>query len=466
MALAMHTRSLVLLALLPATAAYSPSALAFRPRLTASAAAGAAARRMPRADSSHMADAAAPRTMKGIGKLNPVKGIVDIFQGSSNFEPVACGDLDECIALCDEEECHVLAPTSLLHRLKVGFYFGVWFLLSVGYSVTNKKVTNVLPLPWTVATASVLVGSVFVSGMWATGARTPPTLPRGALLALLPVGAFHAIGHIAGTLGTAAGSVSFAQVVKAAGPVYACILSALFLSQRVSRRVALSLVPIMSGVALATLKELEFSWLALGGAVVSDLALALRNVCSKLSMDAPKGKNMTPANLFGVLTVISTLVSLPMAFIAERHVARAAWAAATATMPAQQLLWQITLTGLYFYGYSEVAMQALNNVSPVTHAIGNTLRRVVIMVVCAVVFSTPMTPLGMAGSGLAIGGSYLYTMAKHAEKAAEKAAEAEKAAVLTEPVIPTPPSYDPLSTKFNSTDIGAAPRAPAAADSD
>ena len=44
----------------------------------------------------------------------------------------------------------------------------------------------------------------------------------------------------------------------------------------------LSLVPIIGGVALATVKELSFAWAALLGAIVSDLALALRNVLSKV----------------------------------------------------------------------------------------------------------------------------------------------------------------------------------------
>jgi len=153
-------------------------------------------------------------------------------------------------------------------------------------------------------------------------------------------------------------------------------------------------------------------------------------------MDKPKGENMTPANLFGVLTILSTFVSLPLAFMAERHVFAGAWASATAVMPAPALIGQIALTGLYFYGYSEVAMQALSNVHPVTHAIGNTLRRVVIMLVCAVVFRTPMTTLGMVGSAAAILGSYMYSMAKHEEKAQEKAL-AEKA-TPPEPIVVAP----------------------------
>ena len=81
-------------------------------------------------------------------------------------------------------------------------------------------------------------------------------------------------------------------------------------------------------------------------------------------------------------------------------------------------------TGLYFYLYNEVAMMALNNIHPVTHAVANTIKRVVILLACVVFFQTPMTPLCMAGSSIAIIGSYFYAMAKGADKAKAAAAKA------------------------------------------
>jgi len=109
----------------------------------------------------------------------------------------------------------------------------------------------------------------------------------------------------------------------------------------------------------------------------------------------------------------------------------AAWAAAAAATPGGNagLAGRIVATGLYFYGYSEVAMKALNNVHPVTHAIGNTMRRVVIMLICIAVFRTPVSLAGAVGSATAIGGSYFYAMVKTAEKAeAEAAADNAEAA--------------------------------------
>ena len=360
-------------------------------------------------------------------------------------------DYDGCWVLCDapsSSECSIVMSRGLARRLKIGALFAAWFALSVSYSITNKRILNRLPLPWLESTATVTVGSSIALFLWTSGLRRPPKLSRTVLLrTLFPIGTFHAIGHIAGTVGTCAGSVAFVQVVKAAGPVYACVLSTLVLHQRVSRKVWLSLVPIVVGVCLATLRELSFAWVALLGAVTSDLAMALRNVLSKRSMmrrsrthaaaagetaaeaKTNAGENMTPANLFGTLTCISAAVSLPMALVIEGQRLPAAWAMAAAGMPFGSigLAGQIALAGFFFYAYNEVAMQALSNVHPVTHAIGNTLRRVVIMLVSMAVFRTKMSFLGMAGATLAIGGAYLYSLMTHHEKLAKQAKERAEA---------------------------------------
>ena len=357
--------------------------------------------------------------------------LAGILQGQRSIEtvPSAVPEMAPSIATCGPDECTTLVSEDTVQLVKVGSYFSLWFALSTGYAVCNKRATNALPLPWLVATSTVLVGSAFVMMLWSSGAREKPKLSGAAMRTLLPLGAFHAIGHLAGTIGTTYGSVSFAQVVKAAGPVYACILSAVVLRQPLSGRVWLSLLPIVGGVALATLKELSFVWGALLGAVASDLALALRNILSKQAMSRSadeRGFDLSPANMFGVLTCASAALSLPAALAVEGRAFPAAWAAAAAATPGggAAIGAYIVSAGLFFYLYSEVAMHALAHVHPVTHAVGNTLRRVVLMLVSMAVFATPMTPLGAAGSALAISGAFAYAMVRNQEKAREKAAAA------------------------------------------
>lgn len=61
---------------------------------------------------------------------------------------------------------------------------------------------------------------------------------------------------------------------------------------------------------------------------------------------------------------------------------------------------------------NEVAFLALSEVAPVTHAVTNTVKRVVIIVVSIAVFRTPLSPLGALGSGMAIFGAAAYSLAK------------------------------------------------------
>jgi solute carrier family 35 protein E1 len=56
---------------------------------------------------------------------------------------------------------------------------------------------------------------------------------------------------------------------------------------------------------------------------------------------------------------------------------------------------------------------ALDNVAPVTHALGNTIKRVVIIITSVLVFGTKMTTQGMIGSTVAIAGVLLYSLAKN-----------------------------------------------------
>lgn len=46
------------------------------------------------------------------------------------------------------------------------------------------------------------------------------------------------------------------------------------------------------------------------------------------------------------------------------------------------------------------------------HAVGNTIKRVVIIVASCIVFRNPMTPLAVAGSAIAVLGTLLYSLMK------------------------------------------------------
>ena len=60
-------------------------------------------------------------------------------------------------------------------------------------------------------------------------------------------------------------------------------------------------------------------------------------------------------------------------------------------LTAKYLWTQSLLAGAFYYLYNEVAFLALGRVNPVTHAVGNTIKRVVIIVASVIAFKTPIS---------------------------------------------------------------------------
>jgi len=129
-------------------------------------------------------------------------------------------------------------------------------------------------------------------------------------------------------------------------------------------------------------------------------------------MDKPAGENMDAPNLYGVLTIIAFTLSLPFALYYEGPGVMEAWKASTAVVGAPWLIRQMALDGFYYYTYNEVAFIALNQVSPITHSIANTIKRVCIILATVVVFGNKLTPLGALGSSLAVAGTFGYSILK------------------------------------------------------
>uniref|UniRef100_A0A7S3B4Y5 Sugar phosphate transporter domain-containing protein n=1 Tax=Haptolina ericina TaxID=156174 RepID=A0A7S3B4Y5_9EUKA len=319
--------------------------------------------------------------------------------------------VEECV-LAEWPAGKLALPQSIVDKASLGFLFFAWFFLNVMYNVTNKKCQNAFPMPWTMTVVSLFVGIPWVCLLWASGIRKAPKINADGWKVLLPIGAAHALGHAGAVIALGAGAVSFAQTVKAAEPVFTCVLSYIVLGTVFKWQVYASLLPIIVGVSLASLKELSFTWKALYGALTSNIAFASRAVLSKATMDKPAGENMDAPNLYGVLTIIAFTLSLPFALYFEGAGFMEAWKASTAVVGAPWLIRQMALDGFYYYTYNEVAFIALNKVSPITHSIANTIKRVCIILTTVLIFGNKLTFLGTVGSTIAVLGTFSYSILK------------------------------------------------------
>lgn len=315
---------------------------------------------------------------------------------------------------------------SLAQTLTVMGYFTLWYALNVVYNIVNKKVLNVLPLPWIVSVVQLLVGGVWATSLWLLRLRAAPQLTGDEVKRLAPIGLFHGAGQAATVLSLGAGAVSFTHIVKALEPFFSAMISAVVFRNILRPQVYATLIPVVGGVSLAVAKELSFSWVSFGCAMLSNLAFALRAVFSKVAMMNPIGKNMSAPNLFAVVTIIAFLMMSPVALMAEGWQARDTWLAAVeeSNIAPSKLALNVLLSGLFHYTNNEVMYLALSNVHPITLAVGNTLKRVAIIVASLIVFRNPITPTAAIGSGIGISGVLLYSLTKQYYDKVDQAAKA------------------------------------------
>ena len=319
----------------------------------------------------------------------------------------------------DKATIEVAKGGALLESLTVDSCFALWCLFNIAYNIYNKQALNVLDFPWTVVTIQMATGVLYFAPLWLLGIRKAPKLSVSELKTLFPIALCHTGVHVGAVIALGAGAVLFAHIVKASEPVVTCLFNALLLGKTFTLLVYLTLLPISGGVAMTLMKELSFTLLALASAMLSNVSSAARGVLSKKTMSGKKiGENLDAQNLYAVLTAMSTLVLIPLTLALEGTSFFGAFSkvASGKDFTSKSLATLLALGGASYYAYNEVAFLALGKVNPVTHAVGNTIKRVVIIVASVIAFKTPMSTGSIIGSSIAIAGTLLYSLAMNASK--------------------------------------------------
>lgn len=315
------------------------------------------------------------------------------------------------------------APKALSRTLELGILFGLWYLFNIYFNIYNKQVLKSFHYPVTVTVVQFAVGSVLVLLMWMFNLYKKPKVSAGQLAAILPLAIVHTLGNLFTNMSLGKVAVSFTHTIKAMEPFFSVVLSAAFLGENPTPWVVLSLLPIVGGVALASVTEASFNWAGFWSAMASNVTNQSRNVLSKKVMvkKVPKEEeSMDNITLFSIITVMSFILLAPAALVMEGVKFTPTYLEA-AGLNVQQLYLRSFLAALCFHAYQQVSYMILQRVSPVTHSVGNCVKRVVVITSSVLFFKTPVSPINALGTGIALAGVFLYSRVKRI-KAKPKAA--------------------------------------------
>ncbi|KAI5333667.1 hypothetical protein PRUPE_4G207800 [Prunus persica] len=294
-------------------------------------------------------------------------------------------------------------------KLKIGVYFAMWWALNVVFNIYNKKVLNAYPFPWLTSTLSLACGSLIMLISWATRIAEVPKTDMDFWKALFPVAVAHTIGHVAATVSMSKVAVSFTHIIKSGEPAFSVLVSRFLLGESFPTSVYLSLLPIIGGCGLAALTELNFNMIGFMGAMISNLAFVFRNIFSKRGM---KGKSVSGMNYYACLSMLSLIILTPFAIAVEGP---AMWKAGFETAFSQigpNLIWWMAAQSVFYHLYNQVSYMSLDEISPLTFSIGNTMKRISVIVSSIIIFHTPVQPVNALGAAIAIFGTFLYSQSK------------------------------------------------------
>lgn len=293
-------------------------------------------------------------------------------------------------------------------------YFLFWYVGNYYYNITNKLALNAAGgsagFPMTISAMQLLVGAIYGTFLWvAPDGRSKPKVTLDDIVKMLPVAFCFMGAHSASVFALSAGAVSFGQIVKAAEPAFAAVLSQFVYNKPVSKAKWACLPIIIGGVVLASVKELDFAWSALISACIANLFAAFKGNENKKLMDTEglKDRMGSVGNQFALTTILGFLMSIPVVLIKEgSRLGEFANLFKTNPVISQNLI----ASGLWFYGYNELATMTLKKTGAVTQSVANTAKRVIVIVGVAIVLGESLDPIKLLGCGIGIGGVLLYSV--------------------------------------------------------
>ncbi|KAF3784463.1 Phosphoenolpyruvate/phosphate translocator 1 [Nymphaea thermarum] len=241
----------------------------------------------------------------------------------------------------------------MAQTLVLGSLFGLWYLLNILFNIYNKQVLKVYPFPITMTSFQLAVGSLLILFMWITGLYRRPKINSSQLMTILPLAMIHTLGNLFTNLSLGKVAVSFTHTVKALEPFFTVVLSAMFLGEE-----------------------------------------CLDNI-----------------NLFSIITIMSFFFMIPVTIFTEGVKFTPAYLQ-SAGLNVQEVCIRSLLAAFCFHIYQQISYMILEMVSPVTHSVGNCVKRVVVIVSSVFFFRTPVSPMNSLGTGVALAGVFLYSRLK------------------------------------------------------
>jgi len=227
-------------------------------------------------------------------------------------------------------------------------------------------------------------------------------------------------------------SVSFSHTIKATQPLFSAVLSFILLGQRFSLRTIMALLVVVVGVAMSAMTEFDFNLLGFLAATASAFSMSVANTVQKSFMGGKKTAS-TPLSdsasgqpqlssfdqneLFFLTNFFSVCMMMPFWWVIDGR--RMLLTLGGDWETPYVLLMVFANTGPNVIQHFS-SLTILNLLSPVSHSLANSCKRIIVIGISVIYFRNPVSLLNFVGMACALGGVFAYQQSLSAEKAAKQ----------------------------------------------
>ncbi|CAL5098396.1 unnamed protein product [Urochloa decumbens] len=349
-------------------------------------------------------------------------------------------------------------PPSVLRSVLLSYaYVGIWISLSFSVIVYNKYILDPKMYGWPFPISLTMIHMAFCAALAFVLVRvlrvvsvptSPPMTPRLYGASVVPIGALYALSLWFSNSAYIYLSVSFIQMLKALMPVAVYSLAVALRTDSFRRASMLNMLAISAGVAVAAAGEARFDAFGVTLQLAAVAAEATRLVLIQILLTS-RGMSLNPiTSLYYIAPCCLAFLTVPW-YAVELPRLRAAAAASPAGLPRPDV---------FVFGTNSLCAFALNlavfllvgKTSALTMNVAGVVKDWLLIAFSWTVIKDTVTPVNLAGYGIAFLGVAYYN---HAKLQGLKAKEAERKAAAM--AVPKPDDAEAATRLLPEKDGGA-----------